>query len=72
MFNTLINNWNDTKSYATQERLEKALKDAGLDSQSPLMVVVPTGKNKGRFTAVFPARGGDNIFIIHLGFKVIG
>jgi hypothetical protein len=72
MFNDMFNDYNCGKSYKTIANLETALTKAGLDKCRPLLVQIPTGKNAGRFTAIFPWMDGRNNAIIFMGFKVMG
>lgn len=71
----MFNDFDTTNTYKTIENLKLAIsKISGLpyDENGSLIVQVPTGKNAGRFTAIFPYRGGHNVPWIHRGFKVMG
>lgn len=74
MFDTMFNDWNSTRSYKSLATLEKALTDASINVKElgGLLVQVPTGKNAGRFTVVFPSRQGDNSHMSFYGYKVMG
>ena len=74
MFDTMFNNWDNTRTYKTLTTLEKALSDASINIKElgGLLVQVPTGKNTGRYTVVFPFRQGDNNHLVFSGYKVMG
>ena len=63
----------NSKSYATEENLIKALRKQGLDTMRPLIVC----NRQGRFTAVFGihlsgmAQTGDVTAAARCGFKTI-
>lgn len=63
----------NSRSYATEANLMKALSEKGLDKMKPLIVC----NRQGRFTAVFGihlsgmAQTGDVCFAAHHGFSTI-
>jgi hypothetical protein len=72
MFNSMLNDWSCTKSYATQENLEKALNKANLADCLPLAVRTP----EGRWTAIFALgqlpKDMSPMTPAWAGFKVLG
>lgn len=68
-----IFNFDYMKSYATHDRLMKALdKIEGIELRDCLPIVIPYGKNEGRHTAIIRFSGGKNQFMAHHGFMVFG
>lgn len=69
----MFNEWNYTKAYATIATLEKKLNEFDdYKTSGALIVQVPSGKNEGKYSAIFPFRGGDNMHWMHRGYKVMG
>ena len=74
MFDNLINAWDSVKSYKTVASLEKVLAEKNLGKYRPILVVIPQGKNEGRYTALFALHKShfDNTqYIVHCGFKTV-
>ena len=70
MFSPMINEWKNTKTFATQANLEKYLVKCGLHELT-MAAVVRTPE--GRWTAIFAKSAHENfMYICHKGFKVFG
>jgi hypothetical protein len=68
--NEMLNDWANTKTYATRENLMRALADAGLETSKGMLVVRTP---EGRWTAVFAKSFHENfMYVVHQGFKVLG
>ena len=65
--------WACTKCYKTVANLEKKLRDLGVTAKNrPILIQIPTGKNAGKYTAIFPFQNGDNNWAPHAGFHMMG
>jgi hypothetical protein len=69
--NTMLNDWTSTKTYASRENLEKAIRKAGLAHVGSILT--PEGRHTAIFGKSFVEAAGLPVMTpAHLGFKVLG